>query len=832
MQYKLQEKKFYDRLRDVFVGEPTEGKGGHINLLKIKHKYYTSAVNTFKKDIDKHFKEQDNNLFDEVFKEELFEKLHHFFEKYFSESGSIYFTHTAAHDRVYEQVYQANQDVALFWKTQMLYYVKSEVLFKEATISIPDTDGKEHAFRFLVDALEVKQNNEKKELLFTHSHSKEHVHYLNTTCSERGNKTKTEEIASSIQIDEDIVIRAIRQFKRQSEVDFFINKNASAFLHKQLDMYMYQYIYDDETKFTERRILQINTIRKFSKELINFIGQFEDELVRVWNKPKFAKHAHYVLSGKTLSEALSRNKLSDMLLQKIEAHPGMDEQIKEWKVLELIAEDFNPLLNGQNYLPIDTKHFKDLEQEILASFAHIEKSLDGWLVHSDNYQALNTLREKYRGQVKCIYIDPPFNLGHNASFAYNVNYKDATWATLLENRLQLAYDFLHETGSIFVRCDYNGNHIVRMLLDNIFGKDNFRNEIVIGRLNKQGAIDKRFNSSTETLYFYSKDMESNINPQFKNREKNTNWLAMHSPNENKNSHSVEFNDKTYIAPKGRHWSFAQKTVYQLIAENRIKEISKEYTDVYGNNQKKMLAYKMSNQETIESNWTDIPGYTSTTGFQTENSEVLLERVIRTATQERDLVMDFFMGSATTQAVAHKLKRKWIGIEMGKQMHEVCIPRMKKVFAGKQKGISKALGKDVQRGGFFKYYALEQYEETLSKAQYKDHAKTDAVLLHERGTPYQQYVFFADPKLAHVLNTSTSKGISIQWERLYANIDLAETLSQLYGMPIKHTTANEVVLEDSDGNEKRIPINTSKMNDNEKLTFIRRFKKLLWWGKNG
>ena len=203
-------------------------------------------------------------------------------------------------------------------------------------------------------------------------------------------------------------------------------------------------------------------------------------------------------------------------------------------------------------------------------------------------------------------------------------------------------------------------------------------------------------------------------------------------------------------------------------------------------------------------------------------------------------MDFFMGSATTQAVAHKLNRKWIGVEMGNQMHEVCIPRMKRVLAGEKKGISKSLGQDCQKGGFFKYYALEQYEETLNKADYnkvhnednetdKDHRETDAILLHERGTPYQQYVFFADPKLAHVL--SSSKGISIQWERLYVDIDLAETLSQAYGMPIKHVTTKEVVLEDSDGNEKRIPINPSKMNDNEKLAFIRRFKKLLWWGKN-
>ena len=492
MQHKLQETKFYNTLRNVFVGEKTTGKGGHINLLKIKHEYYKRVVDTFKKDIDSYFKKQDDDIFDEVFKEELFEKLHHFFEKYFSENGSIYFTHTAAHDRVYEQVYQANQDVALFWKTQMLYYVKSEVLFKEAMISIPGTYGKEHTFQFLVGGITGKKNNEKKELLFTYDKTQENVHLLCVAYSERGTKTKTEDIARSTRVAEDIVIRAIRQFERQSEVDFFINKNASAFLHKQLDMYMYQYIYDDETKFTERRILQINTIRQFAKDLIDFIGQFEDELVRIWNKPKFAKNSHYVIS---------LNRLSNTLLQKIEAHRGMSKQIAEWKALGLV-EDFKIGLNGQNYLPIDTKHFKALELDVLADVGSIDKALDGWLVRSDNYQALNTLQDKYRAKVKCIYIDPPFNLGQNASFAYNVNYKDATWATLLQNRLQLAYDFLHETGSIFVRCDYHGNHIVRMLLDNIFGKDNFRNEIVVSKSKNPTIKTKRYNASCDTVYFY------------------------------------------------------------------------------------------------------------------------------------------------------------------------------------------------------------------------------------------------------------------------------------------------------------------------------------------
>ena len=108
----------------------------------------------------------------------------------------------------------------------------------------------------------------------------------------------------------------------------------------------------------------------------------------------------------------------------------------------------------------------------------LDTALDGELVHSENYQALNTLLPKYKERVKCIYIDPPFNLDGSDRFDYRTNYKDSCWATMLENRLRLAKIHLSDDGAIFVRCDYNGNWIVRCLLENIY-KGNFMNEVVV-----------------------------------------------------------------------------------------------------------------------------------------------------------------------------------------------------------------------------------------------------------------------------------------------------------------------------------------------------------------
>ncbi|MCS7165984.1 MAG: DNA methyltransferase, partial [Candidatus Calescibacterium sp.] len=158
------------------------------------------------------------------------------------------------------------------------------------------------------------------------------------------------------------------------------------------------------------------------------------------------------------------------------------------------------------FLPVDTKYFKDLEIEILELFDNLDEELDGWLIKSENYQALNTILPKFKEKVQTIYIDPPFNKEQDADYHYSVKYKDSTWATMLENRISLAKEFLKDTGSIFVRCDYNGNWIVRPLMDEIFGKENFRNEIILQRGMQTRKAEKKLLNKTDSLFFYFKNL--------------------------------------------------------------------------------------------------------------------------------------------------------------------------------------------------------------------------------------------------------------------------------------------------------------------------------------
>ncbi len=763
------EQKFYKALQDVFIGAKIEGKGGFVNLMRIKSNYYRKIEGILKGDIEEALEKYPS------FRDELFDKLYSFFNRYFTESGSIYFNSTPFHNNIYEKVYTDEKDVILFWKTQMLYYVKTDRIFKSLEF---ESDGLK--FSFDASKIESKKANEKRSLVFELSRIREDGTIIfDVLYSERGRKTKQDEILKAIKkkgiaITEEQLERAFRVFEKQSEVDFFINKNAKAFLQEQFKLWSYQYFWEGAKEWSADRVNQLQILKDIAFKIIDFISQFEDELVKIWNKPKFVKNSNYVI---TLDRIADKK-----LVEKIKKHKSYSLQVKEWK--ELGIDKDNPKA------PIDTKYFKDLELEILSQFEDLDKSLDGWLIKSENYQALNTILPKFKEKVQTIYIDPPFNLDSSDQFLYRTNYKDANWATLLENRLKLAKDWLNKKGSIFVRCDYNGNWIVRPILDEIWGKDNLRNELIVNRISKKGFANResfqpiKYPEGNDYLFFYANSEDAyfcfvKIKSEGDSKEK---WHSMDVMDVNPMPRPRTILGKEMLAPSGRKWMFSQEKINEMEKEGLIRL-----------NSKGIPQYKVKNQEyeLLDSKWTDIPGYSSTTEFATENSEKLLARVIRTGSKENDIVFDFFLGSGTTTAVAHKLGRRWIGVEMGEHFYSVILPRMKKVLAYDKSGISKEV-KEYQGGGFFKYYELEQYEEALANCKYED---SDLFNSPSR-TPYQEYVFMKDEKMLKSLEIDYKNNkVKVDLTKLYPNIDISETLSNLTGKWIKKINDDEVEFED-------------------------------------
>ena len=432
-------------------------------------------------------------------------------------------------------------------------------------------------------------------------------------------------------------------------------------------------------------------------------------------------------------------------------------------------------------------------------------------MHSENWQALNSLQKRYRGKVKCIYIDPPFNLGTNADFAYKVNYRDSSWATLLENRVQLARDFLGDAGNMFVRCDYHGNWIVRCILDVIFGKENFRNEIVIAKTKeffKTMKNLKQFAQETESLFYFSKRNKCNVFNELYEKKKETFYPPFFPTSDGDYRDSRIINGKKHFSPKGRKWGVKQEDIEDLLAANELVE--------------KDGAFLLRRDKAmLKNNWVDVQGYARKTGFSTENSEHLLARVIECSSNKGDVVLDFFMGSGTTQAVAQKLGRKWLGVELGSQFHEVVLPRMKRVVFGEQSGASKKLKEKYFGGGAFKYHGLEQYEQTLKNARY---SPSQHLELDSAKSPFAQYAFFGDDKLAHIVTVKNDK-LQIDLHKLYADIDIAESLANILGKTIRKRTTESVTF--ADGSAEKI--NPATMTEDEKRHFVALIKPYLWWG---
>ncbi|AHA87453.1 Type III restriction-modification system methylation subunit [Helicobacter pylori BM012A] len=739
---KTNEVQFYEVLENLFIGVKVEDKqeslldptpramkNGMINLMKAKSQYYHHKKQKLKKLID--CKCQDNN----DLKEELFDKLYSFFKRYLSANGGIYFNDTPLYDSLYTksdyEKCSLKKDTALFYKTKDLYYVKSETNYKDFCFELENI-----LFNFDTSSLESKKNNEKIDLIFNLENIDTKTNTLNfsVTLSSQGTQTKISEILKEcfnqgVKLDEEILKKAFGKFKKQGSMDYFIHKNALGFLKEQLDLYLFEYLFKEMTAFDAKRLNEINTIKEVALQVIVLVSEFENELCKIWNKPRFVLNSHFIVS-------LDQLKAKNYDLNKITNHKNYPKQVKEWQDLNLKTTD-NLLEN--EFLPLDTLYFKDLEEEIKNLFS--EDEINGTLIKSENYQALNSLKNRYKEKIDCIYIDPPFNTG--SDFAYIDKFQDSTWLSLMHNRLELAYDFLSPQGSFYLHLDNNANYLGRMLLNDIFGKENFRNEIIWYYSNKMANSGNSFAKNTETILNYSKNEEYIFYRQKEPRSEPV-LLSKREGRDGKNMRARDENGK--------------------------------------------VIYELSHERYVDTLW-NIPiiGSTSTERVKnnenlTQKPEKLLERIIQASSDENSIVLDFFAGSGTTCAVAHKLKRKYIGIEMGEHFERVILPRLKKVIGGFKSGAAK----EFNGGGVIKVYALESYEEILRKIKYEDN---DKPLAYD-----EQY-----SDLVGCKNESYTLNIEAL-EKM--GVDIKETLENLWGVGVEFF--NEKVVKFK-GNDKEVEI---------------------------
>jgi len=781
----------------------------------------------------------------EEIKLQVFNDLFNFFSRYYEE-GDFVPQYRYSNKKFKYAIPYDGEEVKLYWANYDQYYTKTGVLFRDYTfkalnyrvifriVAAKEELGSKKATKerfFVLDEENPwqRQNNyllicfqyrelEEKEVNAyqveggSNSSKQEKINQQNYTTIMEGIKgiyTAHNMQSEYIKIQETLLYQ-LNRFTAKNTKDYFIHKDLKKFLSEQLEFFIKDEVMNIDTleqeKFLDKHITRAKVVRDIGKDIIDFLAQIENFQKRLWEKKKFVLSTDYVISLDRIYQFTD----NDFLAYTIEEILKNPKQLQEWEELGFgKIETENDLYLRKDFidteykkLPLDTKYFnpsfKDILLEKLSEHKDLNEILDGLLIKSENWQALNTILEKYKEQIQTIYIDPPFNKEQDADYLYNVKYKDSTWASLLENRLSLAKNTMKDSASIFVRCDYNGNWIVKAIMNNVFGKDNFRNELIIRKSNIQGPINIRFNPAHENIFFYSSTDQSNIIPQSKDRISKQNWIDMHSPKENPKHHTISLNNEIYVAPHGRHWTFSQQTIGQLVNEDRIRIIEKEYIDVNGNLQHKIPQYFMSDKEIVDSNWTDINSYSQTQNFSTENSEALLKRVIESTSDEGNLVMDFFLGSGTTTAVAHKLGRKWIGIEMGEHFWSVVMSRMKKVLFYDKSGISKE--KDVQEnynekkaGGFFQYQVLEQYEDTLDNLEIREPEGEQIDLSLSDEYLFRYFIDYETRENFSLLNieklkTPFSYKLKVNWEEVgeprEVIVDLPETFNYLLGLKVE------------------------------------------------
>jgi len=683
--------------------------------------------------------------------------------------------------------------------------------------------------------------------------------------SEKGKTTKVDEILKAVKqagtkLSDETLDKACRVFEKQSEVDYFINKNARAFLQEQFDLWMYQYLFAGQNVWAAERLAELQALKAIAFKVIDFISQFEDELVKIWNKPKFVRNSHYII---TLDKLMGSAVLAQVL-----AHPGLAAQVQEWRDLGMLGEDFRsemltetdltgaPLYPKYRYLPLDTRYFPDLELNLLALFEDLDAALDGWVIHSENYQVLNTLLPKFRQKVKCVYIDPPYNTAAS-EIIYQNQYMHSSWLSLLDDRICISSEYMSSNAIICVAIDDFELVALRNLLSNSFGAENYLSTIAV-RSNPHGrAMAAGFSQNHEYALFYGKSEKANVGrlprddrkqARYPNKDENGYFAWMNFRATGANSRRVDrpkLHYPVYVSGEGvvrivsmewsetdQKWEPTEKpykdevVVFPIDSENNERVWNLGWERAQNNTQDNLVGkningewqiyrkYRPNEEGALPNTWWDDAKYSATESgtnvvkallggrenFSYPKSLYLVEDCLRASEcSDNSITLDFFAGSGTTAHAVMNLnredggRRKYILVEMGEHFHTVILPRIKKVaFSSSWKAGQANDGQGLSQ--FVKYYDLEQYEDVLRRAHYADADLFD----NPYETPYQRYIFMRDVKMLDALDMDAEHNtVHLHLERLYPDIDLAETLSQRRGKWIRRITPEYVEFQDGE-----------------------------------
>lgn len=469
---------------------------------------------------------------------EVFSHLTNFFRRYYSEGDFISLRRYKP--GVYAIPYEG-EEVKLHWANADQYYIKTSEYFRDYTFTLPS--GKRAHFR-LAEADTERDNNrgqngnerrfilsaeapmleENDELIirfeYRQDEAKRKQADLNTTAAQAimaatGFAEWQRELASLAPTESNPrrtqLEKHLTGYTARNTFDYFIHKNLNGFLRRELDFFIKNEVVrlddieEEDAPRVEQYLAKVKALRRIGHKIIAFIAQIEDFQKRLWLKKKFVVDTNYCVTLDRVPEALYPQIIVNI------------EQIAEWKRLFAIEEIPRTLenpgfsdpitidfLNANNKLLLDTRFYnEDFKACLISSLENMDELCDGLLIHSDNFQALNLLQPRYYEQVKCIYIDPPYNT-NSSSIPYKNNYRHSSWGTLMHDRLALLQPMLKMDGAIFVSIDKTERTILEHVLDLVFGADN-RVEELIWSMNTNNSQAPNYSTNHEYVEVYARD---------------------------------------------------------------------------------------------------------------------------------------------------------------------------------------------------------------------------------------------------------------------------------------------------------------------------------------
>ena len=784
----------------------------------------------------------------EDFEKQIYNHLLNFFSRYY-ENGDFITKRRYGRNEKYIIPYNG-EETLLYWVNKDQYYVKTtENFYKFTFIADLSIYGK-FTVNFRISDAEVEKGNEKSnekkffvlddntpisideanktiDIYFSYrSLSKNELDKLNISSNPTQDKINESTINSLEQsfnniskknfykllndkksdTDKSILEKNLNKYTRKNTSDYFIHKDLKTFLYKELDFYIKnEYLSLEDIEILNKPLYQ-NRLKTYlssatifdniAKTIIDFLAQIEDFQKKLWEKKKFVINTNYVITIDKIMNNID-------ILNKIMYNQNINNQIQEWKELNLVDDDFvieniwDDTITGKEinpeyiHLPIDTKYFKEIEYDILSIFDDIDEELNGILIKSENYQALNLLKNKYEEKVKCIYIDPPYNTG-NDGFIYRDNFQHSTWLSMMENRLNLAKELMKDNGVIFTSIDDNEIERLKLLYIKLLGEDKFLETFLWNNTSTPPSLSKVSRKNVEYILAFVKE---NIKENLKGRPAEGNDAPLINRGNSKivlkfPKGSVKFNIHDGIYSKGEKGNvnlLDDVLVVNGLNENEFRlELESKWTqetlDEEINNgtilivksekfairylRKKDLRSWITPDKYFDNIFLDKKAGIGTNEDQTKEGKdinisfpsypkpvSLIHYLIRTNSYNTDIILDFFAGSGTTAHAVMKLNkedgghRKFILVEMADYFDTIILPRIKKLaysldwkdgkpIIDKNNKKSQELEIDLDeqentnnnKGGIFvKYQTIEQYEDSLENIA--NDLKSDELLLY-------------------------------------------------------------------------------------------------------